>query len=218
MVDPAHALPGRATPVLPENRAPHAVLYGDMLREPTGCEEVIYLAGGCYWGIEEIMWQLPGVRETAVGFMGGFTPHPTYEEVCTGLTGHTETVRVLFDPREISVAELLKTFWESHDPTTVNRQGNDVGTQYRSAVFFTRADQGAIARHMCARYAATLKQHGKAEIATQIAAAADVSPFYPAEEYHQQYLHKNPFGYRCHAATGIACPMPGTGPLAHLGE
>ncbi|MDD7466111.1 MAG: peptide-methionine (S)-S-oxide reductase MsrA [Actinomycetaceae bacterium] len=215
MVSPEQALPGRDTSVLAGQRV-HAVLGGDMMRAPVGDEQVLYVAGGCYWGVEEIMWQLPGVRETAVGFMGGFTPNPTYEEVCTGLTGHTETVRVLFDPHEIAVDSVLKTFWESHDPTTINRQGNDIGTQYRSAIFFTNPQHGIIATQMRAAYADVLTAHGKGDIVTEIMAAAQAGAFYPAEEYHQQYLHKNPHGYRCHAATGMSCPIPGASPLANL--
>ena len=214
MVTPEQALPGRETPVLKGSQM-HAVLGGDMLREPSADEEVLYLAGGCYWGVEEIYWEIPGVKETSAGFMGGYTPNPTYDEVCTGLTGHAETVRVVYDPSEVSAAELLKTFFEFHDPTSLNQQGNDVGTQYRSAIYFTTPEQGETAREMAGEYEKVLaKAHGEATIVTEMKNADQAGPFYAAEIEHQQYLHKNPFGYRCHSRTGLACPMPGAGPLA----
>lgn len=212
MVEPDAALPGREEPVL-INPAPHAVNGSDILSCPDGTE-IIYLAAGCYWGVEEIYWQLPGVVTTAVGFMGGYTPNPTYEEVCTGLTGHTETVRVVYDPQQISSGKILQTFFECHDPTSLHRQGNDRGTQYRSAVFPTTQSQFAIATELKAAYQDVLHEHGKGEIVTEIHPPGE-HLFFPAEESHQQYLQKNPDGYRCHSASGIACPMPGAGPL-HL--
>ncbi|QJC22398.1 peptide-methionine (S)-S-oxide reductase MsrA [Arcanobacterium buesumense] len=206
------ALPDNTTPVLPNPR-PHTVLGTDLLAEPGSGEQVIYLAGGCYWGVEEIMWQLPGVISTAVGFMGGFTAHPTYRQTCTGLTGHTETVRVVC--KDDAIAHVIKTFWEMHDPTSLNRQGNDVGTQYRSAIFYTTDQQRNFIEQSIATYSKVLHDAGKGDIVTEVREANEAGPFYPAEDDHQQYLDKNPFGYRCHAATGMPCPMPGSGPLAN---
>lgn len=211
MVSPENALPGRATPVL-KNPAPHAVNGSDILGCPAGCE-VIFLAAGCYWGVEEIFWQIPGVKTTAVGFMGGYTPNPTYQECCTGRTGHTETVRVVYDPEKISIGEIFKTFFECHDPTSKNKQGNDVGTQYRSAIFTTTAKQLAMATELKNAYQVELNKHQKGEITTEIHAPSELI-FFPAEDPHQQYLYKNPDGYRCHSASGIACPLPGSGPLS----
>ncbi|WP_124054207.1 peptide-methionine (S)-S-oxide reductase MsrA [Arcanobacterium ihumii] len=214
MVSPNNALPGRSTLILP-NPGKHLVLGSDILKNPDAGEAEIFLAAGCYWGVEEIYWNTPGVVTTAVGFMGGFTPNPTYQEVCTGETGHTETVRVVHNESEISTAEILKTFFECHDPTTLNRQGNDVGTQYRSAIFTTTPEQYATAKEMLATYEQVLKgaSGGKAQIVTEVIDAAQ-SQFYPAEDGHQQYLYKNPDGYRCHTKSGMACPLPGTGPLS----
>lgn len=212
MVEPDAALPGRDEPVL-TNPALHAVNGSVILARPDGCE-VIFLAAGCYWGVEEIYWNLEGIVTTAVGFMGGYTLNPTYEEVCTGLTGHTETVRVVYDPQKISTGKILQTFFECHDPTSLNRQGNDLGTQYRSAIFPTTDSQLAVALELRKAYQDVLNEHGKGEIVTEIHQPEECL-FFPAEEAHQQYLKKNPDGYRCHSASGIACPMPGAGPL-HL--
>lgn len=212
MVTPEAALPGRSEPVLSQP-APHAVNGSDILSRPDG-HEVIFLAAGCYWGVEEIYWEMDGVTTTAVGFMGGYTPNPTYEEVCTGLTGHTETVRVVYNPKQISTGEILKTFFECHDPTSQNRQGNDIGTQYRSAIFTTADSQFAVANELKESYQHVLSKHAKGEIATEIHSPG-TAIFFPAEDSHQQYLKKNPDGYRCHSASGIACPIPGAGPL-HL--
>jgi peptide-methionine (S)-S-oxide reductase len=162
---------------------------------------------GCFWGAERKFWQLPGVLVTAVGYAGGPTPNPTYEEVCTGRTGHTEAVLVVFDPKQISYDELLKTFWESHDPTQGMRQGNDVGTQYRSAIYAFADEQAKGAETSKAMYEAALKANGRGAITTEIAPAP---PFYFAEDYHQQYLAKNPNGYCGLGGTGVACPI-GTG-------
>ncbi|SDU79083.1 peptide-methionine (S)-S-oxide reductase MsrA [Arcanobacterium phocae] len=211
MITKDQALPDNPNPVLPSPK-PHTVLGTDILAEPEVGQQVIYLAGGCYWGVEEIMWQLPGVVSTAVGFMGGFTANPTYRQTCTGLTGHTETVRVVCE--DAALGQVVKTFWEMHDPTSLNRQGNDVGTQYRSAIFVTTAQQQALVEESIAQYSRVLHDAGKGEIVTEVRTALDAGPFYPAEDEHQQYLDKNPFGYRCHAATGMPCPMPGSGPLA----
>ncbi|MFY9262430.1 MAG: peptide-methionine (S)-S-oxide reductase MsrA [Arcanobacterium sp.] len=194
------------------NPRPHAVLGTELLAQPTASEQVIYLAAGCYWGVEEIMWQLPGVIATAVGFQGGYTPNPTYREVCTGLTGHTETVRVLL--RDDALPRVLKTFWECHDPTTLNRQGNDIGTQYRSAIFTTTPQQYELAKSSREVYDAVLSTAGRGQIVTEIRPISQAGPFYLAEDEHQQYLYKVPNGYRCHATTGLACPMPASGPLA----
>ncbi len=214
MVAPADALPGRATPVL-KNPAPHTVLGTDILAEPTPTQEVIYLASGCFWGAEKLMWN-SGADTTAVGYMGGFTPNPTYEEVCTNLTGHAETVRVVFTPTKVSAASLLRAFFESHDPTSLNQQGNDVGTQYRSAIFTTTPEQTALATEMIRLYQEALSAAGRGKIVTEVRSAAQAGPFYPAEDYHQQYLTKVVNGYECHSRTGVACPMPESGPLAEI--
>lgn len=206
-----HSLPGREESVLP-NPLPHTVLGTDILAEPAEGQEVIYLASGCFWGAEKVAWEL-GADSTCVGYMGGTTPNPTYREVCTGATGHTETVRVLFTPAKLPLAKLLQAFFESHDPTSLNRQGNDVGTQYRSAIFPTTAAQRALAEQMAAGYEEVLDRSGFGKIVTEIVNADTAGPFYPAEDYHQQYLDKNPDGYQCHAKTGMPCPLPGSGPL-----
>jgi len=182
----------------------HAVL-GTPLKPPfpDGYETAI-LALGCFWGEEKAFWQLPGVYTTAVGYTGGYTPNPTYEEVCTGRTGHAESVLVVFDPAKISYGEILRTFWESHDPTQGMRQGNDVGTQYRSAIFYTGDEQRRTAEASKVAYADQLKAAGYPEITTEIVPAG---PFYYAEDYHQQYLQKNPMGYCPDHGTGVSCPV-----------
>jgi peptide-methionine (S)-S-oxide reductase len=162
---------------------------------------------GCFWGAEEIFWQMPGVYTTAVGYAGGYTPNPTYEEVCSGRTGHTEAVLVVYDPSVVTFEELLITFWQIHDPTQGMRQGNDIGSQYRSAVYLTDDDQRAIVEATRDRYADAVRAAGYGEITTEIAPLRD---FYYAEPYHQQYLAKNPHGYRCHAATGVTYPTDRT--------
>jgi len=173
---------------------------------PAGTE-VLYVAMGCFWGAERIMWRLPGVVTTAAGYLGGFTPNPTYEETCTGQTGHTESVLVAYDPARISPAEILKAFWENHDPTTANRQGNDVGTQYRSAIYWTTPEQEAAVRATAAAFQGELDKVRAGTISTQLAPAAEVGPFWYAEDYHQQYLHKNPGGYCNHGPNGLTCPI-----------
>ncbi len=208
MVTPADALPGRADYPF-EIPADHAVL-GTPIRDlpvaPWPADlSVIYLAMGCFWGAEEIDWRLPGVYTTAVGYQGGFTPHPTYEEVCTGRTGHTETVLVAYREAELSTYDVLRHFWENHDPTQGYRQGNDTGTQYRSAVFVTTSEQQELVEATAAAYAPVIAERGYPAITTQLAPAADW-PFYYAEGYHQQYLYKVPNGYRCHANTGVPLP------------
>jgi peptide-methionine (S)-S-oxide reductase len=202
MVSPEHALPGREQEMpVPER---HAVL-GTPLRPPfpDGIEQAIF-AMGCFWGAERTFWELPGVYTTAVGYSGGHTPNPTYGEVCSGSTGHTEAVLVAFDPSKISYEELLRHFWEGHDPTQGMRQGNDVGTQYRSAIYWFDEAQRAAAEASRDAYAARLKDGGYGEITTEIAKAG---PFYYAEDYHQQYLEKNPGGYCGLGGTGVACPV-----------
>jgi peptide-methionine (S)-S-oxide reductase len=196
------ALPGRPEPMpLPERHAatgaPLAGPYADGL-------EVLDLGMGCFWGAERIFWQLPGVVTTLVGYAGGITPNPTYEETCTGLTGHAEVVRVVYDPAVISTEQVLKEFWENHDPTQGMRQGNDVGTTYRSAVYTHDDAQLAVAKASRETYEAALGAAGRGPITTEILPA---STFYPAEAYHQQYLFKNPGGYCNHGFNGVSCPI-----------
>jgi peptide-methionine (S)-S-oxide reductase len=167
--------------------------------------EVALFGLGCFWGAEEIYWQVPGVWSTSVGYAGGITPNPTYEEVCTGRTGHTEAVRVVYDPSKVSYADLVKIFFEVHDPTQGMRQGNDVGTQYRSAIYWTTPEQEQTARELTKIYGDELHRQRIGDITTEIRPASDVTYYY-AEDHHQQYLAKNPFGYRCHANTGIRFP------------
>lgn len=197
------ALPERAEPVF-DVPGRHRVL-GTSLTGPWPGTEVLYLAMGCFWGAEKELWQVPGVVATAVGYMGGYTPNPTYEEVCTGRTGHAETVMVVYDPTRVTATDLLRRFWALHDPTQGFRQGNDVGTQYRSAVFTTTAAQTAAAQATRAAFAPELAAHGYGAITTEIRPAPE---FYYAEGYHQQYLDANPTGYCPVHATGVACPAP----------
>lgn len=198
----AEALPGRATPI-PTARI-HFV-NGAPLKGPypAGSEQVQF-GLGCFWGAERKFWQLPGVLVTAAGYAGGATPNPTYEEVCSGGTGHTEVVLVVYDPKAISFEALLKTFWESHDPTQGMRQGNDVGTQYRSAIYVTTPAQRAAAERSREEYQAALRRQGYGAITTEI---GEAPPFYFAEDYHQQYLAKNPQGYCGLGGTGVTCPV-----------
>jgi peptide-methionine (S)-S-oxide reductase len=170
---------------------------------PEGLKTVV-LGLGCFWGAERILWQTPGVFVTAVGYAGGTTPNPTYQETCTGMTGHTEAVLVVYDPAVISLEALLKVFFEAHNPTQGMRQGNDVGTQYRSAIYLDDADELALARRVKADYQAALLKAGHGTVTTEIAAAG---PFYYAEDYHQQYLAKNPNGYCGIGGTGVSCPI-----------
>jgi peptide-methionine (S)-S-oxide reductase len=176
---------------------------------PVGME-VIYFGLGCFWGAERLFWKLPGVYVSAVGYQGGITPNPTYQEVCSGETGHTEAVMVVYNPGEISLEALLKTFWEEHDPTQGMRQGNDVGTQYRSAIYTTSDAQADVVRQSRDAYAKALKASGRGQITTEIKPA---DTFYYAETYHQQYLAKNPGGYCGLQGTGVSCPV-GTGVTA----
>jgi peptide-methionine (S)-S-oxide reductase len=204
MITADGALPGRPAPLrVPEK---HEVL-GTPLRPPYPAgTEVAEFALGCFWGAERAFWQTPGVVSTAVGYEGGFTPNPTYEEVCSGRTGHAETVRVVFDPARVSYGELLRVFWESHDPTQGMRQGNDVGTQYRSAIFTHSPAQQAAAEASRAAYQERLTEAGYGTVSTEIVPAGE---FYFAEDYHQQYLSdaKNPYGYCPDHGTGVSCPV-----------
>jgi peptide-methionine (S)-S-oxide reductase len=202
MVDASSALPGRQEEIPVADR--HAVL-GTPLRSPfpEGYEQVI-VGMGCFWGAERVFWQAPGVYTTAVGYAGGFTRNPTYEEVCSGRTGHAEVVLVVFDPAKASFEDMLRLFWENHDPTQGMRQGNDAGTQYRSAILWTTESEHQAAQVSRDAYAERLRTAGYPEITTEIAQAG---PFYYAEDYHQQYLHKNPWGYCGLGGTGVSCPV-----------
>jgi len=202
LVPAGKALPGRDTPIA--TAGTHYVTGRDLKSEvPEGMEEIVF-GMGCFWGVERIFWQTPGVWHTAAGYAGGTTPNPTYEEVCSGATGHAEVVRVIYDPSLIALEDVLKTFWEGHDPTQGMRQGNDLGTQYRSAIYTTTEAQAGAARDSLARYQAELDAAGHGAITTEIAAAG---PFYYAEDYHQQYLAKNPDGYCGIGGTGVVCPI-----------
>ena len=202
MVSPADALPGRETPLSVPDR--HEVL-GTPLQPPfpEGMEQLV-VGMGCFWGAERVFWQADGVYTTAVGYAGGYTPNPTYEEVCSGRTGHTEAVLVVFDPAVLPLEGVLRLFWEGHDPTQGSRQGNDVGTQYRSAVYWANDAQRAAVEASRAMFQAELARAGYGEITTEIAPAG---PFYYAEDYHQQYLAKNPNGYCGLGGTGVSCPV-----------
>ena len=196
------ALPGRTEKMpVPEKH----FVNGQPLSPPfpVGMEQVMF-GLGCFWGAEKYFWQLPGVYVTAVGYAGGHTPNPTYKEVCSGMTGHNEVVLVVYDPKQVSYEQLLKLFWEAHDPTQGMRQGNDVGTQYRSGIYTYSAAQKQAAQASLARYQEELKKAGFAPITTEI---LDAPEFYYAEDYHQQYLAKNPGGYCGHGGTGVTCPV-----------
>jgi peptide-methionine (S)-S-oxide reductase len=202
MIEADRALPGRDTPIAVPER--HDVL-GTPLAPPFPEQmEQLVVGMGCFWGAERLFWELDGVYTTAAGYAGGYTPNPTYEEVCSGSTGHTEVVLVVFDPAKVTLDEVLRTFWEGHDPTQGMRQGNDVGTQYRSSVYYGSEEQRAAIESSRERYQASLTAAGLGEITTEIAPAG---PFYYAEAYHQQYLAKNPSGYCGIGGTGVACPV-----------
>jgi len=198
---PEQALPGRSEPM--PVVGVHAVL-GTPLSGDFAGKQLAMFGLGCFWGAERKFWQAPGVYSTQVGYAGGLTPNPTYKEVCSGRTGHNEVVRVVFDPEKTGYEALLKVFWESHDPTQGMRQGNDVGTQYRSGIYFYDEEQERLARQSCKAYAARLEAAGYPQITTEIVPA---STFYFAEDYHQQYLEKNPGGYCGLGGTGVACPI-----------
>ena len=202
----AEALPGRSQSM---RVAEHHYVNGAPLAGPVPDDHAVALFGlGCFWGAERKFWQVPGVYTTAVGYAGGHTANPTYEEVCSGQTGHAEVVRVVYDPRVIPFEELLKIFWESHNPTQGMRQGNDVGTQYRSAVYCTTPQQLAVAEASRQHYEAALTASAYGPITTEIGMAP---PFYYAEDYHQQYLAKNPGGYCGLGGTGVSCPIDRVG-------
>ncbi len=207
MPKPGEALPGRdrEMPTAPKHFVSKRPLKGPY---PDGME-VAYFGMGCFWGAERLFWQTPGVWVTAVGYQGGLTPNPTYQETCTGLTGHAEVVMVVYDPREVDYATLLKLFWEEHDPTQGMRQGNDVGTTYRSAIYTTTDEQLSQARASRDAYEAALKAAGRPRITTEIEPAP---VFYFAEADHQQYLAKNPNGYCGLRGTGVACAVPSRQP------
>jgi peptide-methionine (S)-S-oxide reductase len=198
----AEALPGRAAP-LPTDEVHY--VSGRPLKgpHPEGFGTAIF-GMGCFWGVERVFWSLPGVWVTSVGYAGGITPNPTYEETCTGRTGHAEVVQVVFNPHEITYAELLKQFWENHDPTQGMRQGNDVGTTYRSAIYWLSEDQRAEAEASRDAYQLALSKAGRGTITTEIASAGT---YYFAEDYHQAYLAKNPAGYCGIGGTGVVCPI-----------
>ncbi len=202
MPTPEEALPGRSEemPVPPKHEVLGTPIKGPV---PEGMEEVV-LGLGCFWGAERKFWQTPGVYSTAVGYAAGLTPNPTYREVCSGLTGHNEVVRVVFDPKKVNFEGLLKVFWESHNPTQGMRQGNDVGTQYRSGIYYTSEAQKRAAEASRDAYQKALSAQGHGAITTEILPAP---AFYYAEDYHQQYLEKNPDGYCGLGGTGVSCPI-----------
>ncbi|SHI88461.1 peptide-methionine (S)-S-oxide reductase [Palleronia salina] len=205
MVSKDEALTGREAPIA--TAATHYVLDRPLTAEVPEGHEVAVFGMGCFWGVERMFWKLPGVWLTMVGYAGGYTPNPTYEEVCTGRTGHNEVVRVVYDPEVITYEDLLKVFWEGHDPTQGMRQGNDVGTQYRSGIYTTTDAQKQAAKATLDTFAERMRAAGFGEITTEI---TDAPTFYFAEGYHQQYLAKNPGGYCGIGGTGVTCPI-GTG-------
>ena len=202
VIDETNALPGRSTPTVVTR--PHLTLGVSMLAPYPNDTDVAFFGMGCFWGAERVFFQIPGVYVTAVGYQGGFTPNATYQEVCTGRTGHGEIVQVVYRPSVISYAELVKCFYESHDPTQGDRQGGDVGTQYRSALYVRTDAQRAIAERVTTEFETKLREVGYGSITTEIAMAG---PFYFAEEYHQQYLVANPNGYCGIGGTGVSCPI-----------
>ena len=210
MPSPEDALPGRDAPVF-EIPKTHAV-NGNRIQPPfPEGMEVGTFALGCFWGAERLFWEMDGVWSTFVGYSGGYTPYPTYQEVCTGRTGHAEVVEVIFDPRKVTYAQLVKTFFEAHDPTQGMRQGNDVGTQYRSAIYYHNDEQKKIAEELKANYDRALRKAGYPPVSTQVEQAG---PFYYAEDYHQQYLHKVPGGYCGLSGTGVTCAISSQSPVS----
>ena len=203
LIEAEKALPGRSERPFHLSEK-HTVLDAPILTDtaPEGYEVAIF-GLGCFWGAEEIFWKMDGVWSTSAGYAGGTTPNPSYEEVCSGRTNHTEAVRVVYDPARVSFADLVKTFFEVHDPTQGMRQGNDVGTQYRSAIYYTTPEQEQTARELTKVYGDELARRRLGDITTEI---REVPTYYYAEDHHQQYLAKNPFGYRCHANTGVKFP------------
>jgi len=201
MISEEKALKGRFNSI--EVSMPHLVFNISLLDEIPGTE-VAYVAMGCFWGAERKFWELPGVANTVVGYQGGFTPNASYEEVCTGKTGHAEVVKVVFDPSKVSYAQILKCFYENHNPTQGFRQGGDIGTQYRSAIYFVNEQQEKIARDITSAFQVTLNENRYGSITTEIAPAKE---FFIAEQYHQQYLIANPNGYCGLGGTGVSCPV-----------
>jgi peptide-methionine (S)-S-oxide reductase len=195
------ALPGRADKMPVASK--HVVLGSDMSKFSADAQQAMF-GMGCFWGVEKKFWQVPGVISTQVGYAAGLTPNPTYREVCSGMTGHNEVVRVIFDPKQVSYEDLLKVFWENHDPTQGMRQGNDAGTQYRSGIYAYTPEQRKAAEASKAAYEPKLREAGHGAITTEI---IDAPEFYYAEDYHQQYLAKNPDGYCGVGGTGVACPV-----------
>jgi len=204
MVTPDDALPGRD--FRPFELPPKHMVLNTLMEGPypEGAEK-LYVGLGCFWGAEKRFWRVPGVYTTAVGYQGGITPNPTYEELCTGRTGHAENVLVVYDPSVVSTYDLLKVFWENHDPTQGYRQGNDIGTQYRSALYWTTDEQADLVERTRASYDSLLRAKGYGEVTTELGPAEGL-PFYFAEPYHQQYLYSHPNGYDCHSETGLALP------------
>lgn len=207
MVTSDRALPGRVEPSYSVSPT-HAVLGSSMIGPHPEGTAVVYVGLGCFWGAEKLMWQLPGVVTTAVGYQGGFTPNPTYEEVCTGLTGHTEVVMVAYDPTQLPAIDIAREFWANHDPTQGFRQGNDIGSQYRSAFYWTTPEQFATYESTRELFQQRLFDAGFGAITTDVKSIEKAGPFYYAEDYHQQYLKKNPAGYCPVHSTGVACPVP----------
>jgi peptide-methionine (S)-S-oxide reductase len=204
MIAAERALPGRDTEMPVADR--HSVLGTPMKGPLPGGLQQLVVGMGCFWGAEKTFWQLPGVSTTAVGYAGGYTPNPTYEEVCSGSTGQAEVVLVVYDPGQVSTEEILRAFWENHDPTQGMRQGNDVGTQYRSVILWSTEAQRAAAEASRAGFQQRLTVAGYGQITTTIEPVAE-HPFYYAEDDHQQYLHKNPWGYCPDHGTGVSCPV-----------
>jgi peptide-methionine (S)-S-oxide reductase len=205
MLPEGETLPGRGTPI--PTAATHHVFGRPLSDEVPGHLAEAMFGVGCFWGVERMFWKLPGVHMTLVGYAGGQTPNPTYEEVCSGRTNHNEVVRVIYDPAQLSYADLLRVFWEGHDPTQGMRQGNDAGTQYRSGIYAYTPEQKRLAEETRDAYQERLRAAGKGDITTEI---VDAPPFFHAEDYHQQYLSKNPGGYCGVGGTGVSCPI-GTG-------
>ncbi|MEM9514792.1 MAG: peptide-methionine (S)-S-oxide reductase MsrA [Actinomycetota bacterium] len=206
MVESENALAGRTDQSMPVPDAHHVNGHPLVGPWPDGYEVAVF-GMGCFWGAERIFWQLPGVYSTFVGYAGGFTPNPTYDEVCSGMTGQTEVVGVVFDPEQVSYEQLIKAFWEGHDPTQGLRQGNDVGSQYRSAVYTTSPEHQAVAESTKALFEAELADASYGAVTTEIKSIDFANDFYYAEPYHQQYLSKNPNGYCGIGGTGVSCPI-----------
>jgi len=206
MVTAERALPGHPEPIFTIPTT-HEVLHTPLQGPWPEGSRVLYVAMGCFWGAERIFWRQPGVISTAVGYTGGYSPNPTYEEFFFSQTGHTESVQIVFDPAKTDIEHLLKAFWENHDPTQVNRQGNDVGSQYRSAIYWTDPADEAVVRASRDAFNAVVREHGYHDIATELRPASEAGTFYYAEGYHQQYLHKNPGGYCNHGPNGMTCPV-----------